>query len=80
VSRLNRISYLYVVTGYEPLSSDGKRHLAIFIASELRENEDKLKRKQLGKINESIPEAIAYHVLVGPDVGNFVKDVSLEVR
>ena len=56
-----------IVTGYEPPSPDGKRHLALIIALETGEDKDEIKKKDLGEIDESIRVALP-HVLVGPDV------------
>jgi hypothetical protein len=68
VRRLNRHAYLSVENGIEPPTTDGKLRLSIVIALEIGENEDELKRKPLGDIDESIAEAHAHDVLVGPDV------------
>ena len=67
VGRLNRSAYMNIVTGYEPPSPDGKRHLVLIIALEIGEDKDEMKKKDLGEIDESIRVALP-HVLVGPDV------------
>jgi hypothetical protein len=67
VGRLNRPAYLNIVGGYEPPSPDGERHLALIIALEIGDDEDEMKKKDLGEIDESIRVALP-HVLVGPDV------------
>jgi len=67
VARLNRSAYLNIVTGYEPPGPDGKRRLALIIALEISDDEDELRKKDLGEIDESIGVALD-HVLVGPDV------------
>jgi hypothetical protein len=68
VRRLNRDAYLSVENGVEPPTVDGKLRLSMVIALEIGENEDELRRKPLGHIDESIAEALAHEVLVGPDV------------
>ena len=47
VERLNRAAYINIVTGYEPLGPDGKRHLALIIALEIDDDEERLKKKEL---------------------------------
>ena len=72
VEQLNRSAYLDIVTGYEPPSPDGKRHLALVIALEIDDDEERLKEKELGTIDESIRAALPY-TLVGPDVWELCK-------
>ena len=67
VEQLNRSAYLNIVTGYEPPSPDGERHLALVIALEVDNDEERLMKKKLGTIDESITAALPY-TLVGPDV------------
>jgi hypothetical protein len=67
VNRLNRSAYMNIATGYEPLTPDGERHLALIVALEVGDDKDKLKNKELGTIDESIKVALP-HALVGPDV------------
>ena len=55
------------MTGYEPPSPDGERHLALIIVLEFDYDEERLKKKELGAIDESIRVALP-HTLVGPDV------------
>ena len=71
VEQLNRSAYLDIVTGYEP-SSDGKRHLALVIALEIDDDEERLMKKELGTIDESIRAALPY-TLVGPDIWELCK-------
>jgi hypothetical protein len=54
---------LNIITGYEPPSPDGERHLALVIALEFDSDEE----KELGPIDDSI-RAAHPHALVGPDV------------
>jgi hypothetical protein len=56
-----------IVGGYEPPGPDGERYLALIITLEIGDDEDELKKKDLGEIDESIREALS-HVLVEPDV------------
>jgi hypothetical protein len=72
VERLNRSAYINIVTGYEPPSPDGKRHLALVIALEIDDDEERLKKKELGVIDETIRVALP-HTLVGPDVWELCK-------
>jgi hypothetical protein len=67
VGRLNRDAYIKIVTGYEPPGPDGKRHLALVIALEIDDDEERLRKMELGTIDESIQVALP-HTLVGPDV------------
>jgi hypothetical protein len=60
------------VTGYEPPSPDGKRHLALVIALEIDNDKERLREKELGTIDESIMVALP-HTLVGPDVWELCK-------
>jgi hypothetical protein len=46
---------------------DGERHLALIIALAIEDDEERLRNKDLGTINESIRVALP-HILVGPDV------------
>jgi hypothetical protein len=71
VEQLNRSAYLDIVTGYEPPSPDGKRHLALVIALEI-DDEERLMIKELGTIDESIKAALP-STLVGPDVWELCK-------
>jgi hypothetical protein len=64
VERLNRSAYLDIVTGYEPPSPDGKRHLALVIALEIDNDRERLNKQELGAIDESIRAALHY-TLVG---------------
>jgi hypothetical protein len=54
--------------------------MTLIVALEFGENEDELKRKELGPTDKSIKKAHDHHVLVGPDVWEFTNEVSLEVR
>jgi len=67
VKRLNRDAYLKIVTGYGPRGPDGMRHLALIIALEIDDDEEGLRGKELGPLDESISIALP-HTLVGPDV------------
>ena len=67
VEQLNRSAYIDIVAGYEPPSPDGQRHLALVIALKIDTDEERLKKKELGTIDESIRAALP-HTLVGPDV------------
>lgn len=67
VERLNRSAYKNIATGYEPPSADGERHLALIIAMEYGNSEEKLREEELGDVDESIRVALP-HVLWGPDV------------
>ena len=67
MGRLNRDAYIKIVTGYEPPGPDGKRHLALVIALEIDNDEERLRKMELGTIDESIRVALP-HTLVGPDV------------
>ena len=67
VERLNRDAYLKIVTGYEPLDSDGNRLLALVIALEIDDDEEKLTKKELGTLDESLQVALP-HTLTGPRV------------
>ena len=71
VVELNRSGYLDIVTGYEP-SPDGKRHLALVIALEIDNDKERLMKKELETIDESIKAALPY-TLVGPDVWELCK-------
>ena len=72
VEQLNRSAYINIVTGYEPPNPDGKRHLAPNIALEIDDDEERLKKKELGTIDESIRVALS-HTLVGLDVWELCK-------
>jgi hypothetical protein len=72
VELLNRSAYLNIVTGYEPPSPDGERHLALVVALEIDDDEQRLVKKELGTIDESIIAALP-HTLVGPDVWELCK-------
>jgi hypothetical protein len=72
VEQLNRSAYIDIVAGYEPPSPDGQRHLALVIALEVDNDEERLKKKELGAIDESIRAALP-HSLVGPDVWELCK-------
>jgi hypothetical protein len=52
VGRLDRSAYLRIVTGYEPLSPDGERHLALIIALEIGDDKNELKKKKLTSPSE----------------------------
>jgi hypothetical protein len=67
VEQLNRSAYISIEVGYEPPSADGQRHLALIIALEIDDDEERLKKKELGTVDESIRAALP-HTLVGPDV------------
>jgi hypothetical protein len=67
VEQLNRSAYIRIVVGCEPPSADGQRHLALVIALEIGDDEEGLKKKELGTIDDSIRAALP-HALVGPDV------------
>ena len=60
-------SHTIFVVGYEPRSADGERHLALVIALEIDDDGERLKKKELGTIDESIKAALP-HTLVGPDI------------
>jgi hypothetical protein len=72
VQQLERSAYIDIVTGYEQPSSDGKRHLALIIALDIDTDEEKLREKPLGTIDETIQIALP-HTLVGPDVWELCK-------
>ena len=72
VERLNRDAYLKIMTGYEGRRADGKRRLALVIALEIDDDEERLRKKGLGTIDESISVALP-HTLVGPDVWELCK-------
>jgi len=44
---VNRSAYINIVTGYEPPSPDGERHLALIIALEIGDDKDEMKKKDL---------------------------------
>jgi hypothetical protein len=67
LGRLNRDGYLNISGGYEPPGPDGERHLSMIIALAFGEDEEELKKRDLGEIDATIKEALP-HVLVGPDV------------
>jgi len=67
VQRLNRDGYLKLVAGYEGWRPDGNRRLAMIIALEIDDDEERLRKKELGPIDESISVALP-HTLVGPGV------------
>jgi len=67
VERLNRDAYLKIVTGYEGRDPDGNRNVEMIIALEFDKDEERLRKKELGTIDESISIALP-HTLVGPDV------------
>jgi hypothetical protein len=72
VEQLNRSAYIDIVAGYEPPSPDGQRHLALVIALEIDDDEERLKKKKLGTLDESIRAALPC-TLVGPDVWEHCK-------
>ena len=67
VARLNRSAYMNIATGYDPPTPEGARHLALIVALDVGYDQEQLKEKKLGDIDESIMAALP-HVLVGPDV------------
>lgn len=67
VDRLNRDAYISIVTGYEP-KVDGTRHLALVVALEIDDDQERLKNKELETIDESIKVAAHHQTLVGPHV------------
>ena len=67
VHRLNRSAYLNIELGHDLPGPEGERRLALIIALATGKDEDELKNRDLGEIDESILEALPY-VLVGPDV------------
>jgi hypothetical protein len=72
VEQLNRSTYINIVAGYEPPSPDGQHHLALIIALEIDHDEERLKQKELGTIDESIRAALPFY-LVRPDVWELCK-------
>jgi hypothetical protein len=75
MEQLNRSAYIRIVVGYEPLSADGQCHLALVIALEIDDDEERLRKKELGTIDESIRVAI---LLWDWTFRSFTNDVSLK--
>ena len=71
VHQLNQSAYLSIEVGYEHPGPDGERHQVLIVALEIGEDEEELKKKDLGEIDESIRVALP-HVLAGPDVWELV--------
>lgn len=64
MERLNRAAYINFVTGYEPLGPMG--------SAIIDDDEERLRKKELGTIDKSIRAALP-HTLVGPDVWELCK-------
>ena len=72
VGRLNRDAYIKIMTEYEPPGPDGKRHLALVIVLEIDNDEERLRRMELGTIDE-----LPFPILLWDRMyGNFPNDVS----
>ena len=65
--QLNHSAYLNIKLGHDLPGPKGECHLALIITLATGEDEDKLKNRDLGEIDESILEALPY-VLIGPDI------------
>jgi len=53
MEQFNRAAYLDIVTGYGPPGPDGNRQLALVIALEIDDDEERLKKRGLGTLDES---------------------------
>ena len=77
MERLNRDAYLKIVTGYKPRGPDGMRHLALVIALEIDDDEERLRKKELGTVDESL--TLPFPILLWDRTfGSFATDVSLK--
>jgi len=72
VAWLNSSGYVNIATGYKPPTPDGACHLALIITLDVSYNQQQLREKKLGDIDESIM-AMLPHVLGGPDVWELCK-------